>query len=96
MTNCKQCGQLTDNNNGFCCEACRHEYYVNGAGKSSNLYYPVKFIVWTLPRFFFKLAMKCAKIIWKIMVNKWVVTIFTAGLSWLTWKCLDKVYGKKY
>lgn len=95
MKNCKQCGQLTDSINGFCCEACRNEYYVNGAGKSSNLYYPIKFIVWTLPRFFIKLAVKCAKIIWKVIVNKWVITIFTAGLSYFTWKGLDKIYGKK-
>lgn len=95
MKNCKQCGQLTDNANGFCCDACRNEYYVSGAGKSSNLYYPIKFIVWTLPRFFIKLALKCAKIIWKVIVNKWVITIFTAGLSYITWKGLDKIYGKK-
>ena len=26
-------------------------------------------------------------------LNKYVVTVCTAGLSWLTWKWLEKVYG---
>lgn len=94
MKNCKQCGQLTDNVNGFCCDACRHEYYVNGAGRSSNLYYPIKFIVWTLPKFFIKMFVKMAKVAKKVFLNKYVFTVFTGGVFWVMWKGLNKIYGK--
>lgn len=50
-----------------------------------------------------KMLKKCAGCLWapvklccKLAFNKYTLTIFTAGLSWLTWKGLDKVYGKRH
>ena len=43
----------------------------------------------------FKLGLKAVKVIVRLFLNKWMLTICTAGLSYIIWKGLDKVYGKK-
>lgn len=50
---------------------------------------------WWLCKLFFKLLGLIFKIIKPIVKNKWVWTIFSCGLSWVTWKMLNSIYAPK-
>ena len=50
---------------------------------------------WWFCKLFFKLGRSFFKIAKPILKNKWVWTIFSCGLTWVTWKTLNSIYAPK-
>lgn len=71
----------------FCSEAC-----VLAASGSTEFY---RGGILELICFCFYFPFWLGKIVLKMLKNKWVLTIFTAGLSWVAWKMLNAVYAPK-
>lgn len=64
---------------GYLCKECWKKECAKGIG---CLLAPFKLVIWVI------------KILSKILLNKWILTLLTCGFSWLLWKGLDKIYGK--
>lgn len=95
--NCPPAGMPQGYGARFCSKGCLKTWCQENPGKSPYTFgerilrgivlFPI-LVPWWFCKMFFKILAKFAK-------NKWVWTICTCGMSWATWKLLDKVYGKK-
>ena len=91
----------------FCSKACAKEWEATHPGQSSLdgsqkaalgcLMFALK-----IPKLLFKAAKAVFRGLWKVakfflrlVFNKYVLTIFTAGISYFVWKGLNAVYAKK-
>lgn len=102
---CKKCGQefhpvgCPQGEHGLCrdCWACEFpEEYAKHKESSGKLVAfllscacPPLFLL-----FFPKGTCKVIGFFFKILFNKWILTLVTCGLSWLLWKGLNKIYSK--
>lgn len=97
---CRNCGCEHNELGGFCSDRCREEYKRNHNGADGNLdisgcvMAPFLLVGWIF-KHGWRATKWCGCICCKVFFNKYVLTFFTMGMSWATWKLLDKVYGKK-